>query len=81
MSIPTFPTPTKQLISDAIDTARLATVYHDQAAALFNAIEALHGEPKHKDTITQLCAIGWLLSDEAGNAASDSQKTFEGVQS
>jgi len=81
MSLPTAKTTTQQLINNAVDTASLAMVYHDQAAALFNAIEALHGDPKHKDTITQLCAIGWLLSDEAGNAASDSKKTFEGVQS
>jgi len=69
----------QKIINDAIDTASLAIIYHDQASALFNAIESLVSDPKHTQTVQQLCSIGYLLSDEAGNAANCSQEAFQGV--
>ncbi|MDQ6955530.1 MAG: hypothetical protein Q9M20_08820 [Mariprofundaceae bacterium] len=67
----------QQIINDGIDTASLAMIYHEQASALFNAIQALASDSKHKTTIIGLCSIGYLISDDAGNAANCSQEALQ----
>jgi len=79
-SLQTLPLSIRTLLNEATDATSLAVIYHDQASALFHAIEVLSEAPEHTQTIKQLCSIGSLLSDEASNAANCSHEAIANME-